>query len=200
MRINVLCIFVLAFAPLAVWSQSYSHSPSLNHKLKPQLAAQFKTAWAKYMPGHDPSIFIAQCYQESRFNPYAISPVGAQGICQFMPGTWRDMQKQLGITSDAFHPGNNIRAAAYYNSKLFAFWYAKRPYQDHINLMLASFNAGAGNMLNAQKACANGPILPSRYQRIIECLPCITGHHAKETIDYVDKINRYRTRFIYARH
>lgn len=35
------------------------------------------------------ALLAAQLYQESRFNPMARSPAGAQGIAQFMPGTAR---------------------------------------------------------------------------------------------------------------
>lgn len=37
--------------------------------------------------GLNPSILLAQAYQESGFNPNARSPVGAEGFAQFMPGT-----------------------------------------------------------------------------------------------------------------
>lgn len=33
------------------------------------------------------ALLSAQIYAESGFNPFAISPTGAQGIAQFMPGT-----------------------------------------------------------------------------------------------------------------
>ena len=33
------------------------------------------------------TLLAAQMYQESKFNPFAVSPVGAQGIAQFMPAT-----------------------------------------------------------------------------------------------------------------
>jgi len=35
------------------------------------------------------SLLAAQLYAESGFNPYAVSPAGARGIAQFMPGTAR---------------------------------------------------------------------------------------------------------------
>ena len=33
------------------------------------------------------ALLAAQLYAESNFNPFAVSPAGAQGIAQFMPGT-----------------------------------------------------------------------------------------------------------------
>ena len=35
------------------------------------------------------TLLAAQLYAESGFNPFAVSPAGAQGIAQFMPGTAR---------------------------------------------------------------------------------------------------------------
>jgi len=44
-----------------------------------QTAAQF---------GIDAGIALAQVQSESAWNPNAVSPAGAQGLFQFMPGTW----------------------------------------------------------------------------------------------------------------
>ncbi|WP_083515695.1 transglycosylase SLT domain-containing protein [Glutamicibacter mysorens] len=35
-------------------------------------------------------IIAAQINQESGWGPKAVSPVGARGIAQFMPGTWEE--------------------------------------------------------------------------------------------------------------
>jgi soluble lytic murein transglycosylase-like protein len=35
----------------------------------------------------DPLLLGALCIEESRFDKHAVSPVGAQGLCQIMPGT-----------------------------------------------------------------------------------------------------------------
>jgi murein DD-endopeptidase MepM/ murein hydrolase activator NlpD len=51
------------------------------------LAASKK--YAKDCPEVTPQLLAAQIQQESGWDPKAKSPVGAQGISQFMPGTWR---------------------------------------------------------------------------------------------------------------
>lgn len=140
-----------------------------------------------YLPEIDWRLLKAQCYQESLLVPTAVSPVGAKGLCQFMPGTWRDMQRQLGISAGPFNEVANIRAAAYYMRQLRRGWSSPRPEHDRHNLAMASYNAGFGNLLKAQKACGG----PSGYCDIIECLPSITGHHSRETITYVRRIRRW---------
>ncbi|MFD8867843.1 peptidoglycan DD-metalloendopeptidase family protein [Streptomyces sp. NPDC059590] len=56
--------------------------------------------------GLSPSILAAQLKQESGFNPKASSPAGAQGIAQFMPGTW----KTWGEGGDVWDPNDAIPA------------------------------------------------------------------------------------------
>lgn len=139
------------------------------------------------MPGHDYKLLKAQCWQESRFNPYAVSPAGARGLCQFMGLTWKEAQRALKFSHNPFSEQHNIAAAAWYDSRMYRFWSSPRPKVDRYNLMLASYNAGAGSLHKAQKRC-RGPTL---YNEIIKCLPLITGRHSKETIDYVVRINKY---------
>jgi murein DD-endopeptidase MepM/ murein hydrolase activator NlpD len=56
--------------------------------------------------GLSPSILAAQLKQESNFNPRAGSDAGAQGIAQFMPGTW----KTWGKGGDVWDPEDAIPA------------------------------------------------------------------------------------------
>ena len=43
-----------------------------------------------------------------------VSPAGAMGLMQLMPGTWRDMQALLGLGSDSHDPADNILAGTAY--------------------------------------------------------------------------------------
>lgn len=143
----------------------------------------------RYLPGVDPDLIKAQCWQESRFKEMAVSPVGAAGICQFMPGTWRDTTRalQLSKATSVFHPEYNIQAAAYYMGVQYRFWTSPRPPEDRHNLAAAGYNAGAGHILKSQKKCG-GALL---YRDIIKCLPGVTGIHSRETIGYVVNIRKF---------
>ena len=177
--------FILALALSLLPSSSAWSFPSQFDDLLEAYAGQ-------YLPEVDWRLLKAQCYQESLLVPTAVSPVGAQGLCQFMPGTWRDMQRQLGMSAGPFNPAANVRAAAYYMRQLRRSWSSPRPETDRHNLAMASYNAGMGNLLRAQRACGG----PPGYDDIIACLPDITGHHSRETITYVIRIRRWHGQMV----
>lgn len=139
------------------------------------------------MPNIDWRLYKAQLIQESALKPNATSHAGAKGLAQFMPGTWQDIQTKLNISGSPYSPHLAIPSGAFYMSRLKRQWSWQRPEVDKHNLALASYNAGLGHLLNAQKRCD----MASLYQQIIKCLPAITGRHSKETIGYVININRY---------
>lgn len=146
-----------------------------------QYDTYFQSATKRYLQ-HDWRYLKAQSCQESKIKPSAKSPVGAYGFMQFMPGTWRDMQKQLKapplLQASA---KDQIEAGAFYMGQLYASWGAKRTATDRLKLALASYNAGIGNLLNAQKKCGGC----ADYAGIIVRLPEVTGErNAKETTGY----------------
>jgi cell wall-associated NlpC family hydrolase len=105
--------------------------------------------WGTLCPELTPPLLAAQLYQESGFDPRAQSPVGAQGIAQFMPGTW----KIYGIdpththTPDVWNPADAIPSAASYDCQL-----AKDTAKvggDRVANMLAAYNAGPYAVIQA---------------------------------------------------
>lgn len=56
----------------------------------------------------------AQAIAESNLDPKAVSPVGAQGIAQFMPATWQEWGTVGGLIGDPFDPADAIPAQARY--------------------------------------------------------------------------------------
>ena len=113
-------------------------------------------------PAAPPAIIAAQLNAESGFNPQAVSPVGAQGISQFMPGTWAlyGRDENGDGTADPFDPADAIPAQGRYDCQLAAdltpALTAGKVSGDLTQLMLAAYNAGPGAVLAAAGIPANG--------------------------------------------
>ncbi len=132
-----------------------------------------------------------QIMTESAMDPAARSPAGAEGLAQFMPGTAVEMFPLLGYQAlDRRLAGPSIDAGAYYMGRLCGIYSSPRPPRDRHALGAASYNAGAGNILAAQRACG-GALL---YAEIMRCLPRITGRHAAETLAYWPRIELWARR------
>ncbi len=68
---------------------------------------------------------------ESSYNPYAVSPKGAEGLMQLMPSTAKDME-----VKDSFDPKANIMGGARYLRFL------ANMFNGDLVLILAAYNAG----------------------------------------------------------
>lgn len=146
-----------------------------------------------HLPTWDWRYLKAQGYQESVFDPKAVSPVGAKGIMQFMPKTWEEIHVKADVRDDPFDPEASIYAGAYYLGSLLGQWTARRPREDKLALALASYNCGLGNVLKAQKKSGNA----SLYLDIIASLPDITGEkNSHETMTYVSRIFGYYNKMV----
>jgi len=97
-----------------------------------------------------PSLVAAQTQTESGWNPNAVSPVGAEGLAQFMPGTWPGYGRDDNGdgTADPFDPPDAIMALARYDCALYD-QVSGLPSADKVALMLAAYNAGPGAVLAA---------------------------------------------------
>lgn len=83
--------------------------------------------------GIDPRFTHAVIWQESRYQPRAVSHAGAQGLMQLMPGT----AKRFGC-NDSNDAAANVKAGTKYLA-----WLLKR-FDGNIELALAGYNAGEG--------------------------------------------------------
>lgn len=84
--------------------------------------------------GLDPKLLHALVLTESAYRPGALSPAGAAGLTQLMPGTARE----LGVR-DRFDPDESLRGGAdYLAQQLVRF--------GDLRLALAAFNAGPGRV------------------------------------------------------
>jgi hypothetical protein len=90
------------------------------------------------------ALLAAQLMAESNFNPFAVSPAGAEGIAQFMPGT----AASYGL-ADPFDPVEAIDAQAHLMSDLIHQFGAPE-------LALAAYNAGPAPV----DACSCVPAIP----------------------------------------
>lgn len=145
-------------------------------------------------------LMAAQCYQESTFDPRAVSFAGAKGLMQIMPGT----ADHLGLSRDKLYdPESNIAAAAKYIAELQRSFSDIHDHYERTNFVLASYNGGAHHIRDAmalarrdgrnahrwadvsayvlklsQPAYYNDPLVKHGYMR------------GSETVDYVSKIRQ----------
>jgi membrane-bound lytic murein transglycosylase MltF len=159
---------------------------------------KFDSYFSKYSkrffgPGFDWHFFKAQAVAESGLDATAKSGVGAVGVMQVMPRTFKEIQaKNPAIKGSQMQPRWNIAAGIYYDRTLWNLWKADRPRQDRISFMFGSYNAGKGNILKAQKAAEKRRLNPNLWESIESALPEITGKHSRETISYVEKIEHVK--------
>lgn len=90
-------------------------------------------------------LIVAQMYQESQFDPAAVSYAGAEGLMQLMPATARD----LGV-EDVNDPTLNITAGVKYMSILRDQFEQGLPLEDKTWFTLASYNAGFARVKKAR--------------------------------------------------
>ena len=115
--------------------------------------------------GLNPDFFVRLIWRESLFDAAAVSPAGAQGIAQFMPGTAR-----LRDLADPFNPAEALRASATYLAEL-------RDHFGNLGFAAAAYNAGEARL---ESFLNRGKQLPPETRAYV---PAITGYSATEWRD-----------------
>ncbi|HQH67129.1 MAG TPA: transglycosylase SLT domain-containing protein [Candidatus Hydrogenedentes bacterium] len=121
--------------------------------------------------GLDPYLILSVCRQESFFRAGVVSPAGATGVMQLMPGTaqWlASVEPSVGRehVDHLTHPANSLRLGAYYLMRMIA--------RSDGNLIyaLASYNAGPGNVSKWRKQLGGAP--PEAF---LEAIPFTETRH-----------------------
>jgi len=129
----------------------------------------------------DPYIVMALIHQESAYLPTARSSVGATGLMQLMPPTAREIGKRLNPAfseSRLVDPETNIELGTYYLKSLL------NMHGGSVELSLAAYNAGPGNVRKWRRQFLNRPI-----DEFIEMIPY------SETSNYVKRITIMRSTY-----
>ncbi len=96
----------------------------------------------------DPALLAAVVQMESNFDPNAVSRVGARGLMQLLPATWRYLYPESSCDGEhpppsrgpdcIFEPAANLRVGARYLRQLLG------EFDGDVVLAVAAYNAGAG--------------------------------------------------------
>lgn len=143
-------------------------------------------------------LMAAQCYQESTFDPKAVSFAGAKGLMQIMPGT----ADHLGVDrSKLYDPETNIAAAAKLIKELQQTFADISDNYERTNFVLASYNGGSHHIRDAMTLAKRDGKNPLRWSEVSPYVlklaspqyykdPIVKYGYMRgsETVDYVEKI------------
>ncbi|MBW1690875.1 MAG: membrane-bound lytic murein transglycosylase MltF [Deltaproteobacteria bacterium] len=160
----------------------------------PRYKDTIKNAAQKH--GFDWRLIAAAIYQESHFNPRAVSYTGVRGMMQLTLKTANDM----GI-KNRLDPTQSIMGGVKYLKKLYERYKdAKEP--DRLLIALASYNVGHGHILDAQEIARQRDLDPNSWSSLEQILPLLrypkyykktkNGYcRGTEAVRYVNRILTY---------
>lgn len=131
----------------------------------PRYQPIIKEAADKY--GFDWRLIAAVVYQESHFDPEAVSYTGVKGIMQLT----RTTADEMGI-KDLLDPVQSVRGGVKYLKKLYDL-YDNAGEPDRTLITLASYNVGRGHVLDAQKISKTQGLDPNSWAALEQILPLL---------------------------
>jgi soluble lytic murein transglycosylase-like protein len=104
------------------------------------LAVQASVSEAAIAHGVDSDLINAVIWVESKFDPRARGPAGAQGLMQIMPKTGRSLAKRLGRSHRPYDPSFSVDAGTHMLKRML------ERFEGDERLALAGYNRGAGTV------------------------------------------------------
>lgn len=147
-----------------------------------------KAAKRQFGPAFDWRLFKAQGMAESNIDPTARSGVGARGVMQLMPTTFREIASKNPELTRIDDAESNIAAGIAYDRVLWLRWAQDSIDADRLPFMLASYNAGRGTLLQAQKRARAEQLDPRAWPSIERVAPTVPRWRHVETLGYVRRI------------
>ena len=124
---------------------------------------------------------------ESNLDPDAVSSAGAIGIMQLMPATSEEVARERWLPNAPYDPKVNILLGISYAKKMWDI-FQEEEYAERLCFMFAAYNAGWGNIVKAQKIARDIGTKPYIWTNVAAVLHRVTGPHARETIQHVERI------------
>lgn len=142
-------------------------------------------------------LLAAMAYQESHWEPDAISPTGVRGMMMLTRGTAKDM----GV-SDRTDAEQSISGGARYFASLLRRIPARIQSPDRIWMAMAAYNVGLGHLEDARKITESLGYNPDLWIDVKQHLPLLRQKRyyqytrfgyarGDEAVNYVDNIRRY---------
>ncbi|HWQ26746.1 MAG TPA: transporter substrate-binding domain-containing protein [Chlorobaculum sp.] len=108
-------------------------------------------------------LLSALIYEESQFDPDAVSWAGAAGLMQLMPTTAATFK-----AGDMSSPADNIKAGTAYLKFLEKEWQDIKDHATRLKFILASYNVGPGHVRDAQKLAVKYGANPNSWEGNVE--------------------------------
>jgi len=178
---------------LVVFALSLACADVVSAQAKKRDVDRYDATFRKYSKryfgiGFDWRIFKAQAMAESEMNPNAVSWVGARGLMQLMPSTYKGIQTRAVGFGSIDDPEWNIAAGILHDRYLWRKWERDSIHTDRREFMFASYNAGEGTIMNAQKACIAKSLDRRAWRSVETVAPEVKRWRYRETLGYVRKI------------
>ena len=200
LRLAIAASIALTFIPTVSSAQSSTLGKAANAlervaaaRNAKKVSARFDPTFRKYSkryfgPAFDWRYFKAQGFAESGLKPDATSWVGARGLMQLMPSTYREIASHRPEFGPIDQPEWNIAAGVMHDRYLWQLWQKDVLDDERHRFMFASYNAGEGTIARALSVARTKGGAPA-WSSIEQIAPSVQRWRYTETLGYVKRID-----------